>query len=87
MPEQAKQLVLGDAERAERAVALQVLRDDHAERWSRAELERELADIPLLNIDRAVVSLAENEVVRLSGESLQASPCARYLDTLGMIAI
>jgi hypothetical protein len=87
MPEQGKQLALDDAERAERAVVLQVLRDDHAERWSRAELERELADIPLLTIDRAVVSLAENEVVLLCGNALSASRCSRHLDTLGLISV
>jgi hypothetical protein len=87
MPEQAKQFVLDDAARVERAVALQVLRDDHAERWSRAELERELSDVPLLAIDRAVVSLAENEVVHMCGKTLSASRGCRYLDALGLISV
>jgi hypothetical protein len=87
MPEQGKQLRLGNAQRAQRAVVLQLLRDDHAERWTRAELEREITDLPLLAIDRAVVSLAENGVVRTSGQSLCASVCTRHIDALGLIAI
>ena len=87
MPEQGKQFPLRDAMRAQRAVVLQLLRDDRTERWTRAELERELGDLPLLTIDRAVVSLAENGVVRTSGQSLCASVCTRYIDTLGLIAI
>jgi hypothetical protein len=87
MPEQGKQFVLGDAEQAARAVVLQLLRDDHAERWSRSELERELADISLLAVDRAVVSLAENEVVRVCGNTLSASRCCRHLDALGLISV
>lgn len=87
MPEQGKQFVLRDAERAQRAVVLQLLRDDHAERWSRAELECELADIPLLVIDRAVVSLAESEVVQACGNTLSASRCCRHLDALGLLSV
>ena len=87
MPEQGKQFILDDAERAQRAVVLQVLRDDHAERWSRTDLERELDDIPLLTLDRAVVSLAENEVVRVCGNTLCASRCSRRLDALGLISV
>jgi hypothetical protein len=87
MPQQGKQFVLDDAERAQRAVVLQLLRDDHAEHWSRAELERELADMPLLAIDRAVVSLAASDVVRTSGDSLRASACTRHLDALDLISV
>jgi hypothetical protein len=87
MPQQGKQVASADARRAERAVVLQVLRHDHAERWSRAELERELDDIPLLAIDRAVVSLAKNEVVRACGNTVSASLCARHLDALGLISV
>lgn len=34
-----------DPEIAQRAVVLQVLRDDHDERWSRAELEAQAFDV------------------------------------------
>ena len=87
MPQQGKQFRSGDAQRAQRAVVLQVLRDDHAERWTRAELERELDDIPLLEIDRAVVSLAESEVVQVCGNALSASRCCRHLDALGLLSV
>jgi hypothetical protein len=79
------QLENGDV--AERAIVLQVLRDDHPERWSRAELERELYDVEPLIIGGALERLREEGVVHLSGELVWASRCARHLDALGMISI
>jgi hypothetical protein len=79
------QLENGDI--AERAIVLQVLRDDHDERWSRGELERELYDVQPLAIGEALGRLREEGVVHLSGELVWASRCARHLDALGMISI
>lgn len=72
---------------AERAVVLQVLREDREERWSRAEFEREICDIEPLEISDALERLREHGVVHLAGELVWASRCARHLDILGMIAI
>jgi DNA-binding HxlR family transcriptional regulator len=72
---------------AERAVALQVLRNDHPERWSRSELERAIPDIEPVMIDEALEHLAAAGVVVLDGESVRASGCARHLDALGLIAV
>ena len=72
---------------AERAIVLQVLRDDCDERWSRAELEREIYDIEPLAINEALERLRDEGVVHLSGEFAWASRCARRLDALGMISI
>ena len=72
---------------AERAVILQVLRDDHDERWSRAELEREIYDIPPHDIADALERLRQEGVVHLSGELVWASRCALHLDQLGMVSI
>lgn len=66
---------------------LQVLRDDHDERWSRAELEREIYDIEPLAIGEALERLRREGVVHLSGEMVWASRCARRLDALGMVSI
>ncbi len=78
---------LRDDEIAERAIVLQVLRDDREERWSRAELESEIYDIEPVAIAEALERLCEVGVVRLSGELVWASHCARHLDALGMISI
>jgi hypothetical protein len=78
---------LKDGEVAERAIVLQVLRDDRDERWSRIELEGEIYDIEPLAISEALERLREAGVVRLSGELVWSSRCARHLDALGMISI
>ncbi len=73
--------------RAERGIALQLLRNDHAERWARAELEREVEDVEPLTVSDALAALETEGVVVLDGEHVEASPCARRLDTLELISI
>lgn len=72
---------------AERAIVLQVLREDCDERWSRAALESEIYDIQPLAISEALERLREVGVVHVAGELVWASRCARRLDALGMISI
>ena len=72
---------------AQRAIVLQLLRDDHPERWSRAELEREVSNIKPLDISDALAQLNAERVVVLEAEQVQASACARYLDALELICI
>jgi hypothetical protein len=78
---------LKEEEIAERAVVLQVLRDDHRERWARAELEGEIYDIEPAAISEALKRLRKAGVVHISGEMVWASQCARRLDALGMVSI
>ena len=72
---------------AERAIVLQVLRDDHDERWSRVELESEIYDVEPLTISDALEALRQEGVVHLLGELVWASRCARHLNVLGMVSI
>jgi hypothetical protein len=72
---------------AERAIVLQLLRDDHPHRWSRAELEREISTIEPLDISDALAQLSAAGVVALEGEQVRASGCARHLDALNLICI
>jgi Fe2+ or Zn2+ uptake regulation protein len=76
-----------EEEGTQRVVVLQLLRDDHASRWSRAELERELDDADPATIGVALERLSEQGIVRVEGEHTWASPCARHLDALGLICI
>jgi hypothetical protein len=78
---------LKDDEVAERAIVLQVLREDRDERWSRAELEHEIYDIDPVAIGEAMEHLREEGVVHISGQLVWASRCARHLDELGMVSI
>ncbi len=74
-------------ERAERAIALHVLQDDHCEKWSRAELEAALSDVEAPTVAEALDVLREETVVQVEGELVRASRCARHLDYLGMVSI
>jgi hypothetical protein len=78
---------LKDDEIAERAIVLQVLREDHDERWTRAELEREIYDIEPAAIGEALERLRGEGVVHVSGQLAWASRCAWHLDELGMVSI
>lgn len=71
----------------ERAVVLQVLREDHDDRWSRAELQRAASDLSPEDIESAIEYLASQGVVELDGDQVWASLCARHLDELGLITI
>jgi hypothetical protein len=85
--EQQEQRGWMDEEQVERAIVLQVLRDDHPERWTRAELEAEVFDFDPLTVNEALTRLAADGVVILDGERVCASACARRIDALELIAI
>jgi hypothetical protein len=73
---------------AQRAIVLQVLRDDHPERWTRAELERELSDFLAEEVEAAIEDLAAEGVLAVGeDETVSASLCARTLDALGLVSI
>lgn len=74
-----------DQRNVERAIVLQLLGDDHDPRWSFSEL-LELGD-PELALAAALARLREDGVVLGEGDAILASPCARRLDALGVIAI
>lgn len=57
----------------ERAVVLQLLRDDHERRWPRVELERKLADIEQDVLDGAVSRLTATGVVSTEDDAVWAS--------------
>ncbi len=72
---------------AERAIVLQVLRDDHPAQWTRGELEQAASDLGPRAVHDGIHRLeAEGVIVALDGHFL-ASRCARCLDTLGFICL
>lgn len=71
----------------QRAIVLQLLREDHDERWSRAELETELDPTTPIDLNDALHQLHQEGVLHLHGELVLASPATRHIDTLGMISI
>jgi hypothetical protein len=76
-----------DDEGTQYLIVMQMLRDDHPQRWSHAELERELYDIEPAVIRAALERLRDQGVVGLEGEQAWATACTRHLDALGMICI
>jgi hypothetical protein len=72
---------------AERAIVSSLLRDDHPDRWSRAEIETEVSNIKPLAVSDALARLHAEGVIAIEGEEVQASTCARHLDALEMLCI
>ncbi len=72
---------------AERAVVLQVLRDDHPERWTLKELAQEIEGMPAEVVREAVRRLGGVRVVVLGEEECKASLAARRLDALELVSV
>jgi predicted transcriptional regulator len=72
--------------RLDRAIVLDLLGDDHDERWQRDELAA------AVRVERSVLDSALNRlhsagVVVCDGEEVRASSCARFIDALELIGI
>jgi hypothetical protein len=76
-----------DRRGVERAIVLQLLRDDHEGQWSRAELEGEIGDVESSALSAAVELLAREGISEVRGEHVLASRCVRRLDELGLVSI
>jgi 2-keto-4-pentenoate hydratase len=75
-----------DGLRLERAIVLQLLRDDREQRWTREELLAEIdAEAPAL--ERALSRLGADGVLCAAEEHVWASRAARRVDELGLIGV
>jgi hypothetical protein len=72
--------------RLERAIVLELLSEDHDERWPGAELAASLC-VDRSVVDAAVERLRDEGVLLLDAEDVLASPCARRLDALELIGV
>jgi hypothetical protein len=73
---------------AERAIVLQLLRDDHDPRWMLAELKRAVSDIPGPAVRDALRRLrAEGVAVSCGRGNVLASRCAWRLSDLELIGV
>jgi Mn-dependent DtxR family transcriptional regulator len=72
--------------RLERGIVLELLSEDHDERWSRDELAASLR-VDRSTLDAAVERLRAEGVLLLDGEHVLASPCARRIDALELIGV
>ena len=79
----------------ERAIVLQLLRDDHERMWSRAQLASELSseldadesESGQQALEDALRRLERDGVIGISEQQAWASSAARRLDELGLIAV
>jgi hypothetical protein len=75
----------------ERAIVLQLLRDDRERKWSRAqlriELETEESTIGQDAVEEALRRLEQEGVLDTTDEAVWASSAARALDELGLIGV
>jgi DNA-binding HxlR family transcriptional regulator len=77
----------GDLWMVERAIVLQILRDDHDERWTRAQLAAEIPDFEPAVLDEALRCMEGDGVLQREGDSARATRAARRLDELELISI
>ncbi len=75
--EQQEQRGWMDEVQVERAIVLQVLRDDHPERWTRAELEAEVSDFDPLTGNEALA------MTDLGGVQTKVQTCDTGRDAVG----
>jgi hypothetical protein len=71
----------------EGAIVLQILRDDHEQGWTRAELADEISDFEPAIVDEALARLESEGVLGREGNFVRASRATRRLDELELIAI
>jgi DNA-binding HxlR family transcriptional regulator len=77
-----------DHRKVERAIVLQLLRNDHDEQWSRTDLQARLKHIEPAALAHALERLEQQGVVVVRpADAILASPCARHIDALGLIGI
>lgn len=72
---------------AQRAIILQVLRDDRDPRWTWVELRHEADDIPRWAMREAFARLEAEGVIVTKSKHVLASRCAWHLDVLGLVSI
>jgi hypothetical protein len=95
MDREPKESEAAGGETLERAIVLQLLRDDHERKWSRAQLRTELeADGEEIErealdeaIEEAVARLERDGVLGATGQEVWASNAARRLDQLELIGV
>jgi DNA-binding HxlR family transcriptional regulator len=87
MYEQRNKLDREAERRAQRLVILQLLDDEHDERWSVRELEDELVTLEPAALETALRGLQDAGLVHVAGGLVRAARPARHLSELDLIAI
>jgi hypothetical protein len=75
-----------DGMRLERAIVLQLLRDDHESRWTREELFAEI-DAGASALEKALSRLGADGILCAAEGHIWASRAAQRVDELGLIGM
>jgi hypothetical protein len=78
---------VADGAGLERAIILQLLRDDHERMWSREQLSAELAVDRSEVIEEVLGRLEKEGVIGCTDQAIWASSAACRLDELGLIGV
>jgi predicted transcriptional regulator len=70
----------------ERAIVLQLLRDDREQEWSSRQLAAEM-DMQASELEQALSSLERDGVLSLEQDAVRASSAIRRLDELGLLSV
>jgi hypothetical protein len=91
MDTESKGLPAADGTGLERAIVLQLLREDRERMWSRAQLRTELeadrSEVGKEAVEQALRRLEGEGVLGMSEQAAWASSAARRLDELGLISV
>lgn len=71
----------------EQGLIIELVSDNHGHRWTRAELEHELAEVEPTVLRDALERLKLMDVVHLDGELVWASRCARYMYAIDLVML
>jgi hypothetical protein len=85
--ESTRVLDAAERRRVQRLVVLQVLRDDHDERWSGCELADVLAEVEAEVLANAIDGLTRKGVLCAEGDALWASPALVRVSELELICV
>jgi DNA-binding HxlR family transcriptional regulator len=77
----------GEVWMVERAIVLQILRDDHEERWSREDLAQEIPDFEPTVLEEALECMERDGVLEREMDLVWAARPARCLDELELISV
>jgi hypothetical protein len=72
---------------AQRAILLQLLREDHDPAWSVADLKEAVAEHKRVRVKDALTELAKRDAVQIQGDRVRATACSRHIDELGLIGV
>jgi len=87
MPDKRIDAPVAEDRMLDRAILSELLGNDHDPLWFRAELEREISHVELVDLRGALDRLKDAGAVCVTGELVCASRCVLHLQGMGVLTI